>query len=48
MKLKSGQLISGHVDFAKIIQGELDLFKAAPIIFIAVISSFPIPGHQKV
>ena len=47
MKLKPGQPISVHADFAKIIQDKLGLFKAVPITFIAVISSFSILGHKK-
>ena len=47
IKLKPGQPISVHVDFAKIIQGKLGLFKAVPITFIAMISSFSILGHAK-
>ena len=47
MKLKPGQPISVHADFAKIIQDKLGLFKAVPITFIAVISSFSILGHEK-
>ena len=48
IKLKSGQLISVHANFAKIIQAELDLFKAVPITFIAVISSFINSWSQKI
>ena len=39
--------MSVHVDFAKIIQGKLGLFKTVPITFIAAISSFSILGHEK-
>ena len=37
-----------RLDFAKIGQGELYLFKAVPIIFITLISSFSILGYKKV
>ena len=47
IKLKPGQLINVHVDFAKIIQGKLGLFKAAPITFISMISSFSFLGHWR-
>ena len=40
IELKFEQLKIDHVDFAKILQSELDLFKAVPIICIAVISPF--------
>ena len=40
-------MISVHVDFVKIILGNLALFKAVPITFIAIISSFSILGQEK-
>ena len=47
MKLKPGQPISLYVDFSKIIEVKLGLFRAVPITSIAVISSFLILGHEK-
>ena len=47
INLKPGQLISVNVNLAKIIYGKLGLFKAVPITFVAMISSFLILSHEK-
>ena len=46
-KLKPRQPISVHVDITKIILGKLGLFKAVPITFITVMSSFLILDREK-
>ena len=46
-KLKPGQPISVHADFAKTISGKLRLFKAVPITFIAIKSFFSILCYEK-
>ena len=46
-KLKPRQPISVHVDITKIILSKLGLFKAVPITFITVMSSFLILDREK-